>query len=289
MIRDYVLMWGSIILVAVLAFILMPTYERFKDAQGKEVDVDPNAPPMPEWLKPSDPRKENFDNPNPISVTTKPTSIANTNSQKSTAPPPPPMPQSTPKKGDDDYEDFSRFCKLCETNEPIDAFLQMSGGASQQPEVVAMFKQDPAWQSWAAQAQSLCKQLEFQGPPPTTTASTTLSGVKTIPSQSMPAQIGSSSMMTSIGSDLGIDKQVLTNTLPGPSFDKSGGPQGIDNGYGDKYVLKSSLVPCTSGSCSQVPGQPGPAGDGISKPFSAAFGDKTEPEGYLNSFSAFMK
>lgn len=52
MIRDEVLLWGAVILLILFAFILMPAHERFKDAQGREVDVDPNAPPKPEWLKP---------------------------------------------------------------------------------------------------------------------------------------------------------------------------------------------------------------------------------------------
>ena len=66
MIRDSVLAWGSVALVIILAFILIPTYERFKDAQGREVDVDPNAPPMPEWLKPLNARtgvREGLDTP----------------------------------------------------------------------------------------------------------------------------------------------------------------------------------------------------------------------------------
>jgi hypothetical protein len=52
MIRDEVIFWGAAVLLVVFAFILMPAHERFKDAQGREVDVDPNAPPKPEWLKP---------------------------------------------------------------------------------------------------------------------------------------------------------------------------------------------------------------------------------------------
>jgi hypothetical protein len=47
---------GIVILLFVLAFFLFPAYEHFKDAQGREVDVDPNAPPKPEWLKSRDPR-----------------------------------------------------------------------------------------------------------------------------------------------------------------------------------------------------------------------------------------
>lgn len=47
---------GIVVLLIVLAFFLFPAYEHFKDAQGREVDVDPNAPPKPEWLKSVDPR-----------------------------------------------------------------------------------------------------------------------------------------------------------------------------------------------------------------------------------------
>ena len=52
MIRDEVIFWGAAILLVFFAFVLMPAHERFKDAQGREVDVSPDAPPKPEWLKP---------------------------------------------------------------------------------------------------------------------------------------------------------------------------------------------------------------------------------------------
>ncbi len=198
MIRDSVISWGAVLLVVILAFILIPTYERFKDAQGKEVDVDPNAPPMPEWLKPMDPRseiKEGFEN------------------------------------------------------------------TGQLP------------------------------PGEMTVSSTTPSGSSAMPSLSMP----NNSMMGTVGSNIGMDSKVLTKTIPGPKFDS--GPQGIQGE--DKYVLKSSLQPCAcgSGGNANVPGGNDTgapqsslyAPDGVRKPFSAAFGDKTDPEGYLNSFSAFMK
>jgi hypothetical protein len=66
MFRDDVIFWGTIILIIFFAFVLMPAHEYFKDAQGREVDVDPNAPPKPDWLKPIDERtgkREAFDNP----------------------------------------------------------------------------------------------------------------------------------------------------------------------------------------------------------------------------------
>jgi hypothetical protein len=52
MIRDEVLFWGAAILLVLFAFVLMPAHERFKDAQGRETDVSPDAPPKPEALKP---------------------------------------------------------------------------------------------------------------------------------------------------------------------------------------------------------------------------------------------
>jgi len=52
MIRDEVIFWGATILLVIFAFVLMPAHERFKDAQGRETDVSPDAPPKPEGLKP---------------------------------------------------------------------------------------------------------------------------------------------------------------------------------------------------------------------------------------------
>jgi hypothetical protein len=52
MIRDEVIFWGATILLVFFAFVLMPAHERFKDAQGRETDVSPDAPPKPEALKP---------------------------------------------------------------------------------------------------------------------------------------------------------------------------------------------------------------------------------------------
>ena len=71
MFRDDVILWGTVILIIFFAFVLMPAHEYFKDAQGREVDVDPNAPPMPEALKPINERtgkREGFDNPPPSGV-----------------------------------------------------------------------------------------------------------------------------------------------------------------------------------------------------------------------------
>ena len=56
MIRRNVLLWASVALLLFFAFVLMPIHERFKGADGRETDVSPDAPPTPEWLKPTDPR-----------------------------------------------------------------------------------------------------------------------------------------------------------------------------------------------------------------------------------------
>jgi hypothetical protein len=56
MIRDEVLFWGAAVLLLFFAFVLMPVHERFKDAQGRETDVSPDAPPKPDWLKAVDER-----------------------------------------------------------------------------------------------------------------------------------------------------------------------------------------------------------------------------------------
>lgn len=63
MIRDDVIFWVSAALLVFFAFVVMPANEYFKDSQGREVDVDPNAPPKPDWLKPISERtgkKETF-------------------------------------------------------------------------------------------------------------------------------------------------------------------------------------------------------------------------------------
>jgi hypothetical protein len=42
--------WAAIFLVVIFAFILIPTHERFTDAQGRYTDVSPNAPARPSWM-----------------------------------------------------------------------------------------------------------------------------------------------------------------------------------------------------------------------------------------------
>jgi len=42
--------WATIFLVIIFAFVLLPSYERFTDAQGRYTDVSPNAPPRPSWM-----------------------------------------------------------------------------------------------------------------------------------------------------------------------------------------------------------------------------------------------
>jgi len=56
MIRRNVIVWVSIGLLVLFAFFFMPAHEYFKDAQGRETDVSPDAPPTPDWLKPINPR-----------------------------------------------------------------------------------------------------------------------------------------------------------------------------------------------------------------------------------------
>jgi hypothetical protein len=51
MMRRNAILWASIILLVLFAFAVMPAHEYFIDSTGKVVDVDPNAPPTPEWLK----------------------------------------------------------------------------------------------------------------------------------------------------------------------------------------------------------------------------------------------
>jgi hypothetical protein len=56
MMRPKTLLWGSIVLVVLFAFFVMPAHEYFKDAYGRETDVSPDAPPTPDWLIPLDER-----------------------------------------------------------------------------------------------------------------------------------------------------------------------------------------------------------------------------------------
>jgi len=54
MIRREVLLWASVVGLVFFAFVLMPAHERFRGKDGRETDVSPDAPPMPDWLKPVD-------------------------------------------------------------------------------------------------------------------------------------------------------------------------------------------------------------------------------------------
>lgn len=63
MIRTDVILWVSVLLVILFAFVLLPIHERFTDAKGRQTDVSPDAPAKPEWLKPiseSGGKKEGF-------------------------------------------------------------------------------------------------------------------------------------------------------------------------------------------------------------------------------------
>ena len=50
MIRSEVMGWAAIFLIVIFAFVLIPTHERFTDAQGRYTDVSPNAPARPSWM-----------------------------------------------------------------------------------------------------------------------------------------------------------------------------------------------------------------------------------------------
>jgi hypothetical protein len=237
MIRDNVLLYSTVGLVVVLAFILLPTYERFKDAEGRDTDVDPNAPPVPAGLIPIDERTG--------------------------------LKVADPSFNPYEYQDFLSG---------KEGFDTLSGVPTPAPILPGV--PTPTTRPIL--------------PGATTVDSNVPSGVKVLPSQSMPpnAQMGTK------------DQKVLNRTIAPPKVYEPG-PQGIQGQ--DKYVLKSSLVPCVSGNCgSKVPGGNdgnftpgggngmfGPGGteqdDAIKKPFSAAFSSENEPTGYLNSFNAFMK
>lgn len=250
MIRDNVLLYSTVGLVVALAFILLPTYERFKNADGNDVDIDPNAPAVPAELIPIDERTGKK-----VAPGFNPTEYADFLSGKET---------------------FETLSGVPTPTSPSHAIL-------------------PGVPTPAAPAKILPGV-----PTPTTVDSNVPSGVKVLPSQSMPPN----KQMGTVNQNVGLDQKVLNRTIPPPKVYEPG-PQGIQGE--DKYVLKSSLVPCVSGNCgSKVPGgndgnfTPGGSGgmfgpggteqdDAIKKPFSVAFSSENEPVGYLNSFNAFMK
>lgn len=51
MIHPDVLSVASVVVLFILAFFLLPAYEHFKDAKGRETDVSPDAPPKPKELR----------------------------------------------------------------------------------------------------------------------------------------------------------------------------------------------------------------------------------------------
>jgi hypothetical protein len=114
-------------------------------------------------------------------------------------------------------------------------------------------------------------------------------GIKTLPSGSMPRN----DLLDQMGEDLEDEE-----------------PEPIEDDDGGRYILKSSLVPCScpdqSMSCERHAGSrphqrvPGEMDDApwesddwrqerYKKPFKDAFPHENEPSGFLNSFSAFMK
>lgn len=309
MIRDPILLWGTVGLLALLAFILLPTYERFKGADGREVDISPDAPPVPDWLLPIDERTGK-----------KGTSIFH-ETYKNIFGSPEPVAHKDPrpakgwlapsgllgdKRVGEDYlanEGFGNWFvwPVRETFTEADAVMD-----SVTPQNLPLPQPD------------LPKSTTVIAiPPPSTVMSNKPSGVKTLPSGDQPAppKLGNSPFTNDTISAVGLDKRVINVTLPAPVFDSPFAP----SGKGDKYVLKSSLVPCSCAagqgmSCpshggsypsSFVPGdQDGGSGgsggsgdmggiiggdEGIQKPFSVAFDAETNPIGYLNSFAAFSK
>jgi len=365
MVRDPVLMWATVGLVVLLAFVLMPSYERFRDANGIEVDIAPGAPPRPSWLIPvsestglyvggqatgyeyKDWLAEKYTN-----IFGKPEPTASID--------PRPTEQLLPL---DTYEG-----KRIGEN-----YLKREGYSRFVPSFRESFENGELPQSTTITAL----------PPPTTVASDIPSGVRTLRSQSMPpldmwgmrehlmnaddeknmalsgleyqaktiaekaekceaakgpsatecknyrkqseglladiakmkasqpapvegahtsyGEAGSVRLAPSNGRSLAPVEGAHTSygvnrTLPPPDFSKGG-----KNDLTDKYVLKSSLVPCSCPaqgmSCEQHAGSypsssvPGSMNedDAIQKPFSIAFPGETNPVGFLNSFAAFSR
>ena len=262
MIRDNVLLYSTVGLVVVLAFILLPTYERFKDAEGHDVDVDPNAPPVPAGLIPIDER----------------TGLKVTDLSFNPY----------------EYQDFLSGKESFETLSGVPTPTSILPGVPTPAPIL------PGVPTPAPASAPTTRPILPGVPTPTTVDSNVPSGVRVLPSQSMPPN----AQMGTVNQNVGLDKKVLNRTIAPPKVYEPG-PQGIQGQ--DKYVLKSSLVPCVSGNCgSKVPGGNdgnftpggssgmfGPGGteqdDAIKKPFSEAFSSENEPVGYLNSFNAFMK
>lgn len=326
-------MWATVGLVVLLAFVLMPSYERFRDANGIEVDIAPGAPPRPSWLIPvsestglyvggqatgyeyQDWLAEKYTN---IFGKSEPTASIDPRPTEQLLP----LDTYEGKKIGENYlkrEGYSRF---------VPAFRESfaNGEFPQSTTITAL-------------------------PPPTTVSSDIPSGVRTLRSQSMPPLDMWGMKMNANDEKLmalsGLEYQAKTKaekceaekgpsdtecknyrkqsegllddiakmkasqpapvepahaqygvnrTLPPPDFSKGG-----KNDRTDKYVLKSSLVPCTCPaqgmSCEQHAGSypsssvPGSMNedDAIQKPFSIAFPGETNPVGFLNSFAAFSR
>lgn len=255
MIRDSVLLWGTLTLLVVLAFLIIPGYERFKDASGKEVDVSPDAPAMPEWLKPIDERtgkKATYKN---IFGQPEPTASKD----------PLPSPGWLNPAGLDFF--YREQFENPYSNWLVYPFRETFENESAEPDVVQNIM--PA------------KKLGAMSDVP--------SGVKVPPAQSMPPN----KLLGTVNEAVETDKKVISRTLPAPKFED---PYNPSTQAKDKYVLKSSLVPCSitgvNGPVSRVPGdmdQGGIMDDPNAKPFSIAFQEQEDPVGYLNSFSAFNK
>jgi len=307
MIRQEVLLWASLALLICMAFVLMPSYERFKNAEGQEVDVDPNAPATPAWLKPVEEflnmfgsGREGLDvDPRPMPGSADAFDPNNPNTY-----PNPPRCMADPTSCAD-------FISYCNSN-PKTPSCSAGWNSGQMP-ISGMCKNAleggmtsastycTAAKGWAEGSKSPMDNINDiingTAPPggvaPASSVSSSIpSGVSTLPSQSMPPPPGEdASGLPPSGT------RVIDQTLPAPDY-FGGGPAGTRGE--DKYVLKSALQPCAcptaggEGRGSKVPGGMDswpPTGDeAMKRPNSIAFGDdKNEPSGYLNSFSAFMK
>lgn len=286
MIRDPVLLWASVGLILVLAFILLPTYERFKDASGRDVDIAPGAPAIPEELIPIDERTGEKVNVPHTGYEYQ--SWLNKESYKNIfgAQEPSASVDPIPKGGEIFPTGMYENKRIGEDYLARESFGNWFVWPIRESFEDSM-KQEPV------EADLPQNTTVTVIPPPVMVQSTKPSGVKAMPSQDMPANKYA---------DVDIPEPASANTfnktLPPPDFSK---PHSGEDAWKNQYVKKSSLVPCTCPaqgmSCPQHAGSypsssvPGSMNedDNIKKPFSVAFPGETNPIGYLNSFAAFSK
>jgi hypothetical protein len=256
MLSENAITTGGILLLVLLGLVLIPAYEHFKDGQGRETD----APPKPDWLKPINPRtgvREKFPH--------------------------------------GDY------------------YIQ------QQDNTVGDYKPEnplPAEQNFSSDESYIGKYLPSWIKPTEAFVDEKIpSKVELIPPVSVPKVDLSSTLGTTPGAVVDAMSssrpEPSTNlTVPRPDF--SYGTHNMAGEVDNDYLKKSSLVPCIktreSGGAkrrSVIPGtMPGDekqtstvdalsrAQDqfNVMKPFNMAFTSVTdEPQGFLNSFSAFTR